>query len=122
MIQPIVILFVIIAFIFAVVHAVAVAGSFYWHYWWFDIVMHFWGGLLIALGVVSLTTFRRISITPSYKLILGVTLFIVLAWEFFEWQVGLFVPALHLPDAIYDVTLGLSGGLLGYWVIRHFKI
>jgi len=122
MIQPVVILFLVIAFIFAVIHVIAVEASLYWYYWWFDIVMHFWGGLLIALGVVSLTTFRRITITPSYTLVFCVSVVIVLSWEIFEWQVGLFDPELYFKDAIYDVTLGLAGGLLGYSILKRFKI
>ena len=46
-----VILFLLSALAFAVTHLVATAGSLYWYYWWFDIVMHFWGGLLLGLGV-----------------------------------------------------------------------
>lgn len=122
MLQPVVILFLVIASMFAVVHTVAVEASLYWHYWWFDVVMHFWGGLLIALGVFSLTTFRRFSLKPTVWLVLGVASVIVLGWEFFEWQIGLFNPALHFPDAIYDVTLGLTGGLLGYIILKRFKI
>ena len=122
MVQPVVIFFLFLASVFALVHWFAVGASLYWHFWWFDILMHFWGGILIALGVVALTTFRRITIKPSYGLVLAVSLFIVISWEFFEWQVGLFVPELHFPDAIYDVSLGIVGGLLGYWILRRFKI
>lgn len=122
MIQPIVILFLIIASIFALVHTVAVEASLYWHYWWFDIVMHFWGGLLIALGVVSITTFRCVTLRPTFSLVFGVVCVIAIGWEFFEWQVGLFNPAIHIPDTIYDVTMGLTGGLLGYLILKHLKI
>lgn len=122
MIQPVVILFVIVSTMFAATHWVAVEASLYWHYWWFDVVMHFWGGLLIALGVFALTTFRRITLKPTISLVLGTALVLVLGWEYFEWQVGLFNPDIHLPDAIYDITLGLTGGLLGYLILKRFKI
>jgi hypothetical protein len=122
MIQPVVIFFIVAGSIFAAVHWVAVEASLYWHYWWFDILMHFWGGTLIALGVVSLTSFRSVKYVASYKLVFLVALVIVITWEFFEWQIGLFTPALQWPDALYDVMLGLTGGLLGYWALRGRKI
>ena len=122
MVQPVVLLFLFLSTIFATVHWFAIEASLYWHFWWFDILMHFWGGILIALGIVAITTFRRITIKPSYGLVLIVSLVTVVSWEFFEWQVGLFDPELHFPDAMYDMILGVLGGLLGYLILKRFKI
>jgi hypothetical protein len=122
MIQPIVIAFVFLALVFSLTHWIAVTTSLYWYYWWFDILMHFWGGLLIAFGIVSLTTFRSVRLRPTLRLIFGVSLLFVLAWEFFEWQVGLLDPQLHWLDSLSDISLGLLGGLTGYALFKRYKI
>lgn len=122
MIQPIVILFVVLAGIFAAVHQFAVEASLYWYFWWFDILMHFWGGLLIALGIFALATFRRLTFKPTLSVVFVVAVGFVVSWEAFEWYVGLFNPALHLTDAVMDMFLGIAGALLGYLVLKRFKI
>ena len=122
MIQPVVILFVAVALVFACVHWVAIGASLYWYYWWFDIMMHFWGGFLIAFGVFALTTFRRITLKPTFKIILLALVVLTLAWELFEWRVGLFDPELHLNDALQDILFAFVGGMLGYGLLRRFNI
>ena len=122
MIQPITIFFVLVSAIFAATHAVAVNGYFYWVYWWFDILMHFWGGLLIALGVTTLSTFRRFDFKPTYKLVFGVAILIVTAWEVFEWMLGVTSPQTYWLDTSVDIFLGLGGALLGHWIIKRFNI
>lgn len=84
--------------------------------------MHFWGGMLITLGVVSLTTFRRIRLQPTIGLIMSVALAIVISWELFEWQIGLLDPQLHWFDSLSDMILGLLGGLTGYVLFKRYKI
>lgn len=122
MIQPIVLLFLAVAGVFAVVHQFAVEASLYWYYWWFDILMHFWGGVLIAFGIYSLATFRRLTFKPTLSLVFVVAVGVVVLWEVFEWYVGLFDPALHLTDALTDMFLGITGALIGYLVLKRFKI
>lgn len=122
MIHPVVVLFVAIALIFACTHWIAIEAYLYWHYWWFDILMHFWGGFLIAFGVVSLTTFRRITIKPTYPVVFVIALMAVCTWELFEWNVGLMDPALHWQDALEDMFLGLLGSMLGLALLKSFDI
>lgn len=43
MINGLVILFLVLATLFTLVHTVALAMSLYWYHWWFDVLMHFWG-------------------------------------------------------------------------------
>jgi hypothetical protein len=118
MLQPIVLLFIPIALAFSLVHVFALETSLYWHYWWFDILMHFWGGLLIALGVVSLTSFRRVTFRPTYKLVFVVTTIMVLLWEVFEWQAGIIDPWLEWPDTLLDIVLGFAGSTLGFLLLK----
>lgn len=121
MIQPIVLIFLAISAFFAFVHFVAVETSLYWYYWWFDIVMHFWGGLLIALGVVSLSTFRRITFKPTFVSVTLVALVFVTVWELFEWKSGLYVLGFDLFDTSLDMFLGVSGAIIGQRLLRGVR-
>lgn len=122
MINGLVIVFLALAAAFAVVHTFALAASLYWYYWWFDIVMHFWGGMLTSLGVHALSTFSRAPFRPTLSTVL-LTLFIVtVSWEVFEWLTGLWQPEAYLVDTIHDLLLGFGGGLLAHLALRTYTM
>ena len=121
MLKPIVWLFLILATSFAILHVVAVRAALYWYYPWFDVIMHLYGGALIALGIFALCTFRSIRIKPSLTLLLSVLALFVLSWEIFEYAVGLYNPATYLYDVSKDLLSGLIGGLLGYALISKIR-
>jgi len=122
MIHGIVIIFLISATLFAAAHAFAVAASLYWYYWWFDVVMHFWGGILITMGLYSLATFSRFTFKPNLTVLLGVLLFVTLLWEAFEFVAGLWQPETYVTDTLQDIILGFGGGLLAYVFLRNYRI
>ncbi len=122
MIQPVVIFFVVLSLIFASTHGIAVSASLYWYYWWFDILMHFWGGLLIALGVTTLATFRRFDFKSSYRLVFLTSVALVIVWELFEWIIGVVSPQEYWIDTSIDMFLGIFGATVGYVMLKRFKI
>lgn len=85
-------------------------------------MMHFWGGVLVVLGVYALTTFSRIHFLPNLRLVLIALTIITLSWELFEWSVGLFNPETYWFDTIKDLVVGFSGGLLAYAFLRTYTI
>lgn len=100
----------------AAVHGVAIATSLYWHFWWFDMPMHFFGGSIVALGLFTLADlswplprwlFRPIPFLSS-------VLLIALLWEVFELWAGIPIEADYILDTSIDLLLGLTGGFLGY--------
>jgi hypothetical protein len=117
-----VITFLFSAALFAAVHRFAVLTSLYWYYWWFDIVMHFWGGLLIGLGVHVFSGYSRFPIKPTFKSVVLILAVIIGAWELFEYIVGLSDPAIHLVDTVEDVLLGFSGGLLSHFLLKAYTM
>jgi hypothetical protein len=119
MLQPMVLIFVPVAILFALVHFFALELSLYWHYWWFDIVMHFWGGTLIALGVMALTSFRRVTIRPTYWLVFTITFVMVIVWEIFEWQAGIVDPVQEWQDTFLDMALGFAGSGIGFVTLKQ---
>ncbi len=118
MIQPIVALFVFVSALFAAVHLFAMQASLYWFYWWFDLLMHTWGGILITLGLFAFGTFSRIKRKPTFLFTLAALLFVVTVWELFEWRAGLFDPATHLEDTLIDMFLGVAAGVITYFILK----
>lgn len=106
--------FLLFAVFFATVHKVAIAASLYWYYPWFDIVMHFWGGILVALGVVALASLRIIRLKPDLKTTLMVLFIAMVSWEVFERSVGLYSPDTYVFDTSKDLLVGFLGGITGY--------
>tara|TARA_B100002051_G_C16744333_1_gene646483 strand:- start:7255 stop:7626 length:372 start_codon:yes stop_codon:yes gene_type:complete len=107
---------------FAFVHYVAVQSSLYWVFKWFDIVMHFWGGGLIALGVHTLCSFSRINCRANLTNVLITLLAVTTTWEIFEWFVGLYDPATYFVDTAKDVMVGFAGGLLTHSLLQRYTI
>jgi hypothetical protein len=96
----------------------------YWYLWWFDSVMHFWGGFMITLGLFAIATFSRFRTRPTLWFTIAVLILMTLVWEGFEWYAGLIDPdpMVHLLDSSKDIVLGIGGGLIMYVLFRRFKI
>ncbi len=114
--------FLVFSGIFAAVHYVAVIASLYWYHWWFDIMMHFWGGLLVALGVHTLSTFSRLHFLPNAKTVFTVLIIMMIGWEAFELVAGLWDPETYLTDTLKDVLVGFGGGLLAHSLLRPYTM
>ena len=112
-------LFLLSSTAFAAVHLIATAGSLYWYYWWLDVVMHFWGGVLLGAGVHALSRLKSFSFTPTLTLMLSVLITAAISWELFEWFTGLYNPASYLLDTTQDLLLGLGGRLLAHFILSH---
>ena len=122
MINGYIILFLLLGVAFAAVHQFAVMASLYWYYWWFDIPMHLWGGIMVGFGVHVLATFKSFKIKANLTVLLLFLTLVTLSWEVFEWSVGLFDPENHLMDTAQDIVLGFSGGLLAHTILRRYRI
>ncbi len=120
--QAIVWIFLAISSVFAAVHNFAVVTSLYWYYSWFDIIMHFWGGILVVLGVYAICSLKHVPLKPTTLIIFSTLIFTMALWELFEWKAGLFDPQTHLFDTTKDIIVGLTGGLVGYLAAIRLRI
>jgi len=120
--QAIVWIFLLISGSFATIHTLAVATSLYWYYSWFDILMHFWGGTLVVLGVYALCSLKHVPLKPTSVIIFFTLIIAMVVWEVFEWQVGLFEPQTHLFDTTKDLIVGLTGGLVAYLLALRLRM
>lgn len=110
----------------AVINNVAVKFYLYWQYLWLDIPIHFLGGVVVALGVLSVFAFheeytfvRGLVHTLAFVCIVG------LLWEAFEFTAG--IPIIEknavVADTILDLIMDVVGGFVGYllaWTLRPF--
>lgn len=122
MLQLTTIFFLIAASILAVVHNIAMQLFLYWHIWWFDIAVHTLGGVVVALGFFALRDLRMfpnkfLSFVPVMLLVLGVAVM----WEVFEVVAGIPNAGEYVTDTAIDVTVGLLGGMVGYFVGKNLR-
>lgn len=90
----------------------AVEHFLYWIYPWFDVPMHFLGGVSIATFLVALLLHRRPRI---FSVLFALAL---IAWEVFEYVFGIPREANYLFDTALDFLMGALGGILIYVIAR----
>ena len=89
----------------------------YWYYtiWYFDMPMHFLGGLWLGLFFIYVFSRKEPSFDLNFKLILTIllaVLFIGVLWELFEIYVNNDIGQIpfNLLDTISDLFCDLAGG------------
>lgn len=101
--------------LFLGLHTTASAHAWYFHFWWFDILMHTLGGLI--LGLVGFWFFIRLGYAGSdrslfLKVLLGV-LVIAIGWEIFEFQYDIYGKGNYVLDTTLDLIMAVIGMYLG---------
>ncbi len=120
------ILFLLSALI-AVLHLSALEYTLYFIYPWFDILLHFLGGVLIALIFLPLYIFLNkknkkfrskmflILLSVSFAGIIGVF------WEIFEFCAGIVPTQNYALDMSLDIFMDIIGGILGSFFVLYLK-
>ena len=85
-------------------------------YWYFSIpgsdkIMHFLGGVWVALSFIYLFLPEKITLRTFLKII-TLTLFVGLAWEAFEYWLNIFTTQnpFDLFDTLTDILFDILGG------------
>lgn len=123
--------FILIA-VFAVFHHLALKFYFYWTFWWFDIFMHFFGGVWIALFFVwflffsNFSKFIKMNINKiKNRKIFFVSILVVLVagllWEVFEVYANLVSVQEYgyAFDTSLDLVMDLTGGAMAFVCIKR---
>jgi len=108
--------------IIVVLQAAAFSYSLYYLYPWYDIMMHFLGGIFVALLLVWFVFYSRYLhvIKKTWKNVILVALFgtllVGIGWEVFEYLLDI------IPEEGYreDTTIDLIMDLLGALVVTPF--
>ena len=102
----------------ALLHFAALEWYLYWRFLWYDILMHFLGGL--CLGLFAYWLLSRVSI-PTFIMCISCVALVGIAWEVFEF-VTKFPPSFWMSyplDTMKDLTMDLVGGIGGFLVARR---
>jgi hypothetical protein len=100
----------------------------YFQLWWYDVMMHFLGGLWLALSAIWFYFFSGVVKEPNtdtftkFAVPLLAAALIGVAWEIFEVLVG--APTLINPafDTVKDLTMDLLGAALAHaWLVAAWK-
>ncbi len=116
-------LFFLIALI-AILHNISLTYFLYWRFLWTDIVMHFLGGLFIALGgYLFLFDKTKFSIKEILFYTIGASLLVGLGWEVFEYVFDI-VPYTkwYVPDTVSDILMDIVGGIVGFFAVFLISI
>lgn len=103
----------LVSSVLAILQWLAVYNYLYWRYIWFDIPMHFLGGVTTAAFLVALLMHFR-----PRLFVLGAT-FVFIGWEVFEWYFGFPKESNHVFDTSLDLLMDTLGALLVYIVARY---
>ncbi len=106
------------------------AMKFFWYYsiWWFDMPMHFLGGIFI--GLLSLSVYMSYFIKEETVLTLGKIFWIAfisalivgVAWELFEFSLDTFITfkVHYLPDTLSDLCFDMTGAMTAALYYLYF--
>ena len=100
---------------------IALVFYFYWTLAWYDIMMHFLGGLTI--GVFLICIFRIANIrTRSFLTIFLLAMFISVDWEIFEYVNDIIDPTENYAmDTAYDLVMDALGITAAYLLTNARK-
>jgi len=108
-----------LALLFLGTHLVALHFSLYWFVWWFDILMHTWGGYLVVYGLMMVGTQGSGVLRLPRSLLFPTLLCVMVAWEVFEYMAGLTgTEANYVSDTAADFLCGTVGGMVAYLTTR----
>lgn len=87
--------------------------QFYWYtsIWYFDMIMHFLGGIWLSSAFVYFSPPKEIKLVYALK-ILFVVFAVSFGWEVFEVLIDRFIThdAFNLLDTLSDLFFDMSGG------------
>ena len=101
----------------------SMAMKFHWYFtiWWFDMPMHFLGGIFIGLLALAFSPRRPVLTAFLSVLMIGVL------WELFEFSLDTFItynPHNFLDtfsDLVFDLVGGLTASLYFLYNYKHEK-
>ena len=90
----------------------------YWKFWWFDIVVHFLGGLWVGLSVLWFCYFsgylKNLRKDAPFVILLSFlsVLAVGLGWEIFEFVIEVDFSDKYISDTSLDLIMDILGSLI----------
>lgn len=99
-----------------------------WNYWWFDKVMHFSAGFVIALSVVLVCIYFSKYTNNKLKLFwitFVSTLIVGVVWEIFELHFGITSysdGSVYIKDTTRDLIMDVCGSVAGlFYSLKYIQ-
>ena len=116
-----------------VLHLPAVVNDWYFYFWWYDVMMHAFGGL--AIGFLAMTLWAELESRSAVTwkafflqlgFVLGFVALVGIGWEWAEaFADAVILPALGMTDAqlgltdtMLDLYFDLLGGFAGWLLLN----
>ena len=112
----------------AALHLLAIELYWYWTYLWFDILVHFLGGFLVALGALWLVFYSGylshgflFSKIRACTIALGAGIVIGILWELFEVVTGPPAASNYALDTSLDMLFDVLGAYGAYLFVLYLR-
>lgn len=117
------IFFLISGSILAVTHILAMKFFLYWKYEWFDMPMHFLGGVVVGLLLYTLHDIgvNIIPRKPRWFTVLLFVIMVAMAWEVYEVLIRIQIFDDYYIDTAIDLFLGSLGGITAFIVGNQMR-
>jgi uncharacterized membrane protein YjdF len=104
-------------------HLKGIDNEFYWLYWWYDIPMHLFGGVVITLIYAWLQRAYPVLPSLSWKSVLLVIIAVGFLWEVWELVIGdtSFTDNGYTADTIKDFFNDTVGACVTYLIIKKIS-
>ncbi len=119
--HPLFISWAILLVCIVALHIVALQFFLYWMYSWFDIMMHFLGGLFVSL--MTLWFFFESGYVNIYRSIQNVVIiaggsivFIGIGWEILEVLAGIPIEENFISDTVTDLIMDVIGASIAIFI------
>lgn len=115
--------------IIAILHYLALKFYLYWSIWWFDIPVHFLGGLwvgFIAMWFLFLSgiVYKNVEFTKTTKIFLIIVASVIavgILWEVFEVYSGVLTfEKNYWSDTSLDLVMDTIGGIVAFIYSRKY--
>ena len=114
-------LLALLAVLIGALHLVAIEFNLYWELPLFDVLLHFLGGVWVALTVFwFLYIYKIVPVRPAHALIfmlVGV-LVVGISWEIYEYSFTVTFAANYPLDTGIDLAMDVIGALVAYRFVK----
>lgn len=94
----------------------------YWEFWWYDIMMHFLGGLFIGASFLWFVYFEASRLKknlPVFVATFAVVFTVGVSWELFEYVTGMYNAVNYTLDTTLDLAMDIAGMMGAYLFFKR---
>lgn len=114
----------VLSFALLYLHIQGMASHLYMNYWFYDIILHFLGGVCVSLALFCIAKLFKISFILNNLWLLILSTFVIgFGWELFELAYGIsghdFGTREYNIDTVKDLIMDTLGGSLALYFYKN---